>query len=97
MDKYSDIEREIILFADKRKEIRAISRGCDPEEGNGVYWLLTGNNPYSRDLEDEISRLVLKLPNGRGYFDVMHWPTEPISNLESFLGEVIRKKSVEKV
>ena len=92
MNKYSDVEREIILFAYKRSEINAISKGCNPEEGNRVYWLLTGNNPYSRDLEDKISRLVLKLPMARSYFEVMHWPTTPERITNPFLGEVIWRR-----
>jgi hypothetical protein len=56
---YSEIEKKIISFAIQRKEVLGISKGYDPEGRNRIYWLLTGNMPYSREFEDNISLLNL--------------------------------------
>lgn len=85
---YNSVEREVILFALETEEIVGVSRGCNPEEGNRVYWLLTGNKPYSRQLEDKISGLSYHLKDA----EVMHWPTTPERITNPFLGEVIWRR-----
>ena len=83
-------EEEVIEFAKQHDSILGISRGGDPEEGNGIYYfLIRGKHRF--ELDDPITELDLRLSRETGLnYTFFQWPASPdrIGD-NSFLGELI--------
>ena len=94
-DKYkeTDVNRELIKFAEPRKSILGVYKGNNPEEENCLtYYFLTGNyQTLGTRLEEEITELDINLSNKvKKGFDILSWPDFPNNkNKDGFIGEPI--------
>jgi len=99
MKNYSRTERKIVDFARNYPAIMGVSLGCCPDESKiKVYYFLFNGEPLDGDRSDAISRLEIALTRRKklsGQFALAEWPADAFN--QAFLGEVIWKKSVEKV
>lgn len=92
MDKYSDIEREAIKFAEKDPSILGLFLGSNPDDNNWMTYYFVVSTPYDGKRADAISELELDLPMGANrHFGFAEWPSDDLKKYP-FLGRLVWKR-----